>query len=78
MSKHKIQEVDTPMNASERYLYGINIRLNALIEQVSALTNYIAQRDGVAVTKNEVQEEEVKPVAKTPRTRNTTKKKVTE
>lgn len=78
MSK-PIHDVDQPMNANERYLYGLNVRLNILIEQVSAITRYIAEKDGVAVTKTEVQEEEVKPVepvAKTT-TRRTSTKKVT-
>lgn len=73
MSK-EIPTVDQPMNANERYLYGLNVRLNILIEQVSAITRYIAEKDGVAVTKTEVQEEEVKPVAKAPVRRTSTKK----
>lgn len=41
-----------PVNVGERYLYGINVRLDALIEQVSSLLNYIATKDDVTVEKH--------------------------
>jgi len=45
--KFKLQE---PLNAEERYLYGINVRLSILIEQMSSLLDHIAKKDEVAVT----------------------------
>lgn len=66
--------LEQPLNANERFLYGIAVRLEVLIDQVSALTEHIAKRDNVAtesaVTSNKVEE----PVAKPKRT--TRKKKV--
>ena len=44
--KFKLQE---PLNAEERYLYGINVRLSILIEQMSSFLDHIAKKDEVAV-----------------------------
>lgn len=44
--KFKLQE---PMNAEERYLYGINVRLSILIEQMSSFLEHISKKDDVAV-----------------------------
>lgn len=56
----KITPLDSPVNASEKYLYGINLRLEALIDQVSSLVEYISKKDSVAVESKQV---DVKPVA---------------
>lgn len=56
--------LDEPLNAQERLLYGVNVRLNILIEQMSSLLNHIAEKENVAVEKSTVTEEVVKPVAK--------------
>ena len=45
--KFKLQE---PLNAEERYLYGINVRLSILIEQMNSFLEHIAKKDEVAVT----------------------------
>lgn len=45
--KFKLNE---PLNAEERYLYGINVRLSILIEQMSSLLDHIAKKDEVAIT----------------------------
>lgn len=45
-NKFKLQE---PLNAEERYLYGINVRLSILIEQMSSFLEHIAKKDEVAV-----------------------------
>lgn len=42
-----------PYNVEEKYLHGINIRLEILIEQISSLLEHIAKRDSVAVTNSE-------------------------
>lgn len=42
-------ELDTPLNTGERYLYGINVRLSILIEQMSSLLEHIATKDAVAI-----------------------------
>lgn len=44
--KFRLQE---PLNAEERYLYGINVRLSILIEQMSSLLEHIAKKDDVAI-----------------------------
>lgn len=44
--KFRLQE---PLNAEERYLYGINVRLSILIEQMSSLLEHIASKDEVAI-----------------------------
>lgn len=58
-----MNKIPQPVNANERLLYGINIRLEAVIEQLSSIVEHLAKQDGVAVTSNEVKEE-VKPKAK--------------
>lgn len=50
-------EIDEPCNANERFLYGINMRLNILIEQMSGLLKLLAEQDGIATTTNTVVEE---------------------
>jgi hypothetical protein len=63
-----IKDLEEAMNAQERYLYGINYRLNILIEQVSSIVEVLAVAKGVAVESTEavvnVESEEV-PVKKT-------------
>ena len=44
--KFKLQE---PLNEEERYLYGINVRLSILIEQMSSFLEHISKKDDVAV-----------------------------
>lgn len=45
----KIQELEIPLNANERFLYACAVRLDALCEMVSSIVEHIAERDGVAV-----------------------------
>lgn len=66
------KQLDKPMNVSERYLYGINIRLNILIEMLSGLIEVYGKQNEIATTSNKVVEEKVEK----PKTRK--KKKVTE
>ncbi len=65
-------KIDEPMNATERYLYGINIRLNILIEMLSSFVEVYGKQNEVAITKNKVVEEKVEK----PKTRK--KKKATD
>lgn len=46
----KPEQLDTPLNANERLLYGINARLEVLIKQFDSLITHIAEKDNVAVT----------------------------
>lgn len=61
-----------PLNANERFLHGINLRLDILIEQMSSLVEHIAVRDGVATTNGEVKE----AVAEVAQPKKATRKKV--
>lgn len=55
-----IKPTPEPYNVEEKYLHGINIRLEILIEQMSSLLEHIAKRDAVA-TINSVVEEKLTP-----------------
>lgn len=57
MDKH---ELDHPLNPTERYLHGMNVRLDVLIHQLSSLLEYLATSNGVAVQDNTVVETPVK------------------
>lgn len=52
-----IRNLDQPLNIEERYLYGINVRLNILIEMFSSFLDVYAKQNQVATTSNEVVEE---------------------
>lgn len=67
-----MNKIDEPMNAMERYLYGINIRLNILIEMLSSFVEVYGKQNEIATTKNKVVEEK----AEKPKARK--KKKATE
>lgn len=57
--------LEQPLNANERFLYAIAMRLEVLIDQVSALSEHIAKRDGVATqnhTTSDKATEQVKSV----------------
>lgn len=51
-----IRDVEEPLNQNERYLHGIVIRQNILIEQMSTLLEHIAKKDNIAVEKEVVKE----------------------
>ena len=44
--RFKLQE---PLNSEERYLYGINVRLSILIEQLSSIVEVMSKQNNVAV-----------------------------
>ena len=43
-----------PVNINERLLYGCMIRLDALCDMVNSIVEYIAAKDSIATTSNEV------------------------
>lgn len=57
-----ISKIDEPLNTTERYLYGINIRLDAIVNMLSSLIETYAHQNNIATTSNEV---EVKTPKKT-------------
>jgi hypothetical protein len=44
-----MKHMEQPLNSTENFLYGINMRLEVIIEQLSALAEHIGEKDGVAV-----------------------------
>ena len=52
-----IRDMDEPLNAEERYLHGVNMRLNIIIEMLSSIIGFIANQNNVAVTENKVVED---------------------
>lgn len=74
-----IRDMDEPLNAEERYLHGVNTRLNIIIEMLSSIISVIAHQNNVAVTENKVVEtkletiEEIVEEVKPKRTRTTKK-----
>lgn len=69
------KRLDEPLNANERYLYEMNVRLGILIEMFSSFLEVYAKQNEVATTDNTVQikEEEVMEEVK-PKRKRTTKK----
>ncbi len=67
MYMKKVEQLEQPLNANERFLYAVAMRLEILIDQVSAISEHLATRDNVAVTSNVATEkrveEKVQPVA---------------
>lgn len=53
-------EVDEPVNIMERYLYGINVRLDAIIDMLSSAISVYANQNNVAITRNEIMIEKPK------------------
>lgn len=49
--------LDEPLNASERYLHGINVRLEILIEMFSSFLNAYAENNNIATEQSIVIEE---------------------
>lgn len=52
----KLTNLDNPLNANERMLYGINKRLEILIEQFSSFLEVYANQQELAVTENTTEE----------------------
>lgn len=68
--------LEQPLNANERFLYAIAVRLEVLIDQVSALSEHIAKRDNVAVQNNATSE--VSKTSDEPKPKRATRKKKVE
>lgn len=47
-----INKIDNPVNATEQYLYGINVRLEVLIEMFSSFLAVYAKDNQIAVEKH--------------------------
>lgn len=45
-----MDKIDAPLNANERYLYGINMRLDVVIKQLSSLIDAYAHQNKMATT----------------------------
>jgi hypothetical protein len=50
-----VNKLPAPLNANEQLLYGIAIRLEVLIDQMSALSEHIANKDKVSVESGNVE-----------------------
>ena len=50
-----------PVNSVEHFLYAMFVRLDALCHMMSSLIEYVAERDNVAITSHEVEEEVLIP-----------------
>lgn len=50
-----MDKVDMPLNASERYMYAMVIRLDAMCNMLSSIVEYIAKKEDVTV-ENAVEE----------------------
>lgn len=48
----KPSEIDEPVNVMERYFYGINVRLNIIINMLSSLIEAYAKQNNIATTNN--------------------------
>lgn len=51
------KKLDVPLNSTERYLYGINVRLEILIDMFSSFLNSYANQNNIATTNNVVVED---------------------
>lgn len=49
-----MSNLDQPLTAQERYLYGINLRLDALLDMFSSFLEVYAKQNGLATTDNVV------------------------
>ena len=76
----KIDGIPEPLNAEERYMYAMVIRLDALCHMVSSLVDHIAKKEEVAVEENIVEEkieiEEIPIMAEQPKRKRTRRKKM--
>lgn len=56
------KNLPSPLNTNEAYMYGINQRLEVLIDQMSSLLEHIASKDSVSV--ESARSEQVAPTTK--------------
>ena len=55
--ENKIPKLEQPLNANERYLHSIAVRLDAIIHILSSLVEVYAHQNKMAVTSNEINDE---------------------
>lgn len=53
----RIEEVEQPLNANERFLYAVVVRLDAIIDMMSSMVEVYANQNNMAITNNEIKEE---------------------
>lgn len=62
---NKLPELEQPLNANERYLYAMAIRLDVLVHMISSFIEFYAKNHQVPTTSNKVEEkievQEVQP-----------------
>ena len=51
-----INKIEKPINVTEQYLYGINMRLEVLIDMISSLLQAYAQVNDMAVETKKIQD----------------------
>jgi len=51
-----INKIEKPVNVTEQYLYGINMRLEILIDMMSSFLQAYAEQNGMAVEMKKIQE----------------------
>lgn len=54
-----MNKLEQPLNSNERYLYGISVRLEVLIDMFSSFLNVYANQNDIVSTENVVEEVEV-------------------
>lgn len=59
-----MSKLDNPLNTEERYLHGINVRLNILIEMMSSFLDVYAKEEEIATTENKEEIENVQEESK--------------
>lgn len=59
MNVKNVNDLIDPVNITEAYLYGINIRLNILIEMISSLIEVYANQNNIATENVKVEEKRV-------------------
>jgi len=47
-----IEKLETPLNASERFLYAIAVRQDIIIEQLNSIIDFLGNSNDIAVTEN--------------------------
>lgn len=56
-----MDKLEIPLNAQERYMYNICVRLDALIHMMSSFMEVYANQNNITTTNNEVKDEIPKP-----------------
>ena len=47
-----IEKLETPLNASERFLYAIAVRQDIIIEQLNSIIEFLGNSNDIAITEN--------------------------